>query len=270
MLKLPALLLCFQLVCLSEQIGVADGFIPSLSKTQLLRSKSFSLYATDESTHLSEFEKWCIEKGINTPLNLKLRNGSYRFMEYSDESSFPNRPENLDGPILRVPLKACIMADTLEELSVALAKERDLGSDSDFAPYIRVLPTLGKSSSLDVLPRFWTEEKMDKVSEFDGGQIYRKVKMDKDSQKNNVDQWAYACVSSRANFLGPGRGYAMTPVLDMINHDPSSKTSGAVIDDELFLSVESEFKKGDEVMISYGVLSNLVRQFCIHASQFYL
>ena len=159
MLKVSALLLCFQSSCLNGQKGVTDAFIPSLSKTQLLRSKSSSLFATDESKNLSEFEQWCTNEGIITPLNLKLRNGSYRFMEYSDESSFFNRPENLDGPILRVPLKACIRADTLQELAVALAKERDLGSDSDFAPYINVLPTLGSLSSLDVLPRFWTEEK---------------------------------------------------------------------------------------------------------------
>jgi len=257
MLKVSALLLCFQSSCLHGLKGVADVFIPSLSKTQLLRSKSSSLFATDESKNLSEFEQWCANEGIMTPFNLKLRNGSYRFMEYSDESSFFNRPENLDGPILRVPLKACIRADTLQELAVALAQERDLGTDSDFAPYINVLPTLGSSSSLDVLPRFWTEEKMEKVSEFDGGQIYRRVQMDKESQKDTVDLWAYSCVSSRANFLGPGRGYAMTPVLDMINHDPASKTSGTVIDDELFLSVEKEFKIGDEVMISYGELTNL-------------
>lgn len=80
-----------------------------------------------------------------------------------------------------------------------------------------------------------------------------------DSIKNkdlNLDPWAYACVNSRANYLYD-KGYAMTPILDMINHDSGSATTASIIDDELFLSVSREFEKGEEVFISYGELTNL-------------
>ena len=49
----------------------------------------------------------------------------------------------------------------------------------------------------------------------------------------------------------------MTPILDMINHDTSSPTRAVIVEDELFLSVDQSFSKGEEVFISYGDLSNL-------------
>jgi len=57
---------------------------------------------------------------------------------------------------------------------VKLAQEKDLGEESDFATYIKVLPPLS-SPSLQSMPRFWSQEKLEKVSEFDGGQIYERV-----------------------------------------------------------------------------------------------
>lgn len=238
---------------------------PSVQREPLQASIS-----RNSQTELAEFKAWCFEKGIITPLNLLIReddndeigneNNKYRFMEYSDNDSFSKRPEKLDGPILRVPLKACIIADSPEDLSIELAKERDLGDKSFFAPYIKVLPSLD-SPSIQSMPRMWSAEKMEKVIEFDGGQIYQKVQMDAMKNKDlNLDPWAHACVTSRANYLF-GKGYAMTPILDMINHDATSKTSARIIQDELFLSVDKEFGKGEEVFISYGDLTNL-ETFC--------
>jgi len=177
-------------------------------------------------------------------------------MEYSDDQSFTTRPEKLNGPILRVPLKACIVADTLEDLTIELKKEKDLGDESFFAPYIQVLPSL-ESNFLQSMPRMWSEDKLEKVTEYDGGLIYQKVQMDKKICKDlNLDPWAYACVTSRANYLSD-KGYAMTPILDMINHDSACKTSAQIIDAELFLSVGKEFELNQEVFISYGELTNL-------------
>lgn len=69
-------------------------------------------------------------------------------------------------------------------------------------------------------------------------------------------QLAHACVTSRANYV-QGHGFAMTPILDMINHDGSCGTRASIVQDELFLSVDQIFSKGDEVFISYGDLTNL-------------
>jgi hypothetical protein len=87
--------------------------------------------------------------------------------------------------------------------------------------------------------------------------IYQRVQSVKEQCKElNLDEWALAIVNSRANFL-LDEGYAMTPILDMINHNSASKTSARIMEDELFLSVENEFAKGEEVFISYGSFSNL-------------
>ena len=234
-----------------------------------IKKKFVPVYGTSSkssSTDLFEFKEWCTEQGILTPLNLRIRDdeknsneresNKYRFMEYSDDQSFTNRPETLDGPILRVPLKSCIIGESPEDLSIKLAKERDLGDESFFSPYIKVLPTL-ESSSLQCMPRMWPEEKMDKISEFDGGQIYKKVSMDENKNKDlDLDPWAYACVKSRANYL-LDKGFAMTPILDMINHDSASQTSARIVEDELYLSLSKKFPKDKEVFISYGDLTNL-------------
>jgi hypothetical protein len=139
---------------------------------------------------------------------------------------------------------------------VKLAQEKYLGEESDFAPYIKVLPPLS-SPSLQSMPRFWSQDKLEKVSEFDGGQIYGRVQSVKKKCKElNLDEWALACVNSRANYL-LDQGYAMTPILDFINHNSAAKTSARLMEDELFLSVEKESAKGEEVFISYGSFSNV-------------
>lgn len=223
---------------------------------------AFSVQSSASNTYpssLAVFKDWCTSRGIITPLDLQVRSengGDYRYMVYSSDQSIAGRPDKLSGPILRIPLDACIVSDTLEGLAKELEKERNLGENSKFAPYINVLPTLS-SPSLQSMPRFWSEEKLEKVSEFDGGQIYQRVELVKSTCKEyNLDPWAYACVNSRANFLD-GKGYAMTPILDMINHDGSSKTTASIMENELFLSIEKDFSFGDEVFISYGSFSNV-------------
>ena len=124
--------------------------------------------STDDSD-LAEFKTWCTKKGIITPLDLDVRTGDdeYRFMKYSDDKI---RPEKINGPILRVPLKACIIATTPEDLAVKLAQEKILVENLIL---IKVLPPL--APSLQSMPRFWSQDKLEKVSEFDGGQIYGRV-----------------------------------------------------------------------------------------------
>ncbi|GFH61143.1 hypothetical protein CTEN210_17619 [Chaetoceros tenuissimus] len=229
------------------------NFYGSSSRKCLRAISSIRATTVSNNGDLSSFKDWCIEKGIITPLDLDLKNDDYRFMKYSKDNE---RPETIDGPILRVPLKACIVAESPEALAIRLAEEKRVGDESEFAAYINVLPKI-TSDSLQSMPRFWSQDKLEKVSEFDGGYIYQKAMASKQKCKEmNIDEWALACVNSRANFL-LDKGYAMTPVLDMLNHDFSSKTRGSILEDELFLSVDKKFEKGDEVFISYGSFSNL-------------
>lgn len=229
------------------------NFYDSRSRKCLRALSSIRATTASNNGDLSSFKDWCIEKGIISPLDLGLKNDDYRFMKYSKDNE---RPETIDGPILRVALKACIIAESPEALAIRLAEEKGLGDESEFAAYINVLPKI-TSDSLQSMPRFWSQDKLDKVSEFDGGYIYQKAMASKQKCKDmNIDEWALACVNSRANFL-LDKGYAMTPVLDMLNHDFSSKTRGSILEDELFLSVDKKFEKGDEVFISYGAFSNL-------------
>ena len=90
---------------------------------------------------------------------------------------------------------------------------------------------------------FWSEEKLAKVAEFDGGNIFQRVQDVKyKCKEKDLDAWAYVIVQSRANHL-QDKTYAMTPLLDMLNHDSSSKTSARILENELFLSVEKGFVK---------------------------
>jgi hypothetical protein len=159
--------------------------------------------------------------------------------------------------ILRVPLKACIQADTLEKLAERLAHERSLGPNSDYAPYLDVLPTL--EDGLENLPRFWSSERLDSVT--DGGLLLKRLASD---EQKDLDPWALACVDSRANYVKTTEGkdtYAMTPMLDMFNHDGIVSTKARVSVEEdmdvLSLQVNAPFPKGSQVYISYGDLSNL-------------
>ena len=79
---------------------------------------------------------------------------------------------NFQDDFLRVPLSACIKADTLEALAERLAYERVAGAKSKYAPYIDVLPTLegdAERPSLRSLPRFWDQRRLETVT--DGGQL---------------------------------------------------------------------------------------------------
>ena len=201
----------------------------------------------------TQFLAWTASKGIDTPLDLN---------ERTDGSRYTTAKVDLDNTsnILQVPISACITSDSLDGLAERLAYERDLESKSEFQPYIDVLPTLdGDNSYLTTLPRFWESKRLERVA--DSGQLERRMVND---ERKDLDQWALACVDSRANFLGDGR-YAMTPMLDMINHDCSIQTRARIEEDKGFagsgdiLQLQSgkKYAKGSEVFISYGNLSNL-------------
>lgn len=228
---------------------------------------------------ISPFISWCTSQGIISPLTLCGENSSYRYMSYEGGAGSNNNnfsitsSPTITGTILQVPLKACIIANSPEKLSEKLLQERNLGQESFYAPYIDILPQLydtddnNKSQQLQSLPRFWDEDKIELISNYDCGQLERRLQQDK-RDETFIDPWAFGCVSSRANYV-LGHGYAMTPMLDMINHDNSVSTSAKIIsaaavvgDDNgmgpiLELSIKETYSLGDEVFISYGDLTNL-------------
>jgi|Transcript_16744 hypothetical protein len=196
------------------------------------------------------FVAWAASQGITSPLDLEERAGGRYVTCRQDVTA--------GDDLLQIPLSSCITADNLESLAERLAYERELGSKSKFTAYINVLPTL-ESKSLLELPRFWKGSRLDLVT--DGGQL--EARMSKDERKD-LDQWALACVDSRANFLGD-KGYSMTPMLDMINHDASVQTRARIEEDKgfagdgdvLHLTSGKSYSKGEEAFISYGNLANL-------------
>lgn len=186
------------------------------------------------------FESWCASQGISSPLKLQGADTSYRYMSCDRE---------VTGDLLQVPLKACITADSSESLADRLAFEKSLGDDSEFAPFIDLYPSLEDLE--DVMPRFWSPSRLDKVT--DGGQLQRRIK---ESEREGIDPWALACVNSRCNYLND-LSYALTPVLDMLNHSPLVPTRAEVKDDNFVLSIGNKVPVGKEVFISYGYLTNL-------------
>lgn len=204
----------------------------------------------------SAFLGWAASQGIQTPLDLAQR----------ADGRYTTCKEDITAgeDLLRIPLSACITANTLESLAERLAYERNKGEKSKYAPYINVLPTLEDdglgSPSLLSLPRFWDAKRLEELKGWDGGQLEARMAND---ERKDLDPWALACVDSRANFLG--ERYSMTPMLDMINHDNSVLTKASVNEDKGFegpgdvlcLTSGGSYSKGEEAFISYGDLSNL-------------
>lgn len=195
------------------------------------------------------FINWCAAQGVTTPLQVRGLSGDdlNRFMACDTNLLSP-----VTNPVLRVPLDACIIDETPEALAERLAYEKKMGAKSKYAPYIDILPKL---DTLGNLPRFWSPSRQDLVT--DGGRMMKRIEKEAKAAEG-LDPWALACVNSRANFL-PDDTFAMTPILDLFNHDPTVNTKASVsADNILSLSlIDQSFEAGQEVFISYGDFNNL-------------
>ena len=233
-------------------------------------------------TDFGTFLAWSEAKGISTPLEL-ISNGSYRYMALPQNKEKIMTSFSKDSPdkvnIITAPLDACITGDDWQTLVERLTYEKKLGDKSDLAPWLDLFPTLEEFGGM---PRFWTPERREMVRKYDGGMLESRMEMDKLRYDQVDDQWALACVDSRSNFL-PGNTFAMTPMLDMINHKASVETSARVDGasrlllevnkdsifkqpepqdwkDQLFGAFgggQSDYQPGVEVYTSYGPFDNL-------------
>mmetsp|Transcript_52261 Transcript_52261/g.62964 ORF Transcript_52261/g.62964 Transcript_52261/m.62964 type:complete len:176 (+) Transcript_52261:21-548(+) len=172
---------------------------------------------SSSSAIFTDFYSWCDSRGIITPLQITGIDTPYRFMTC-------DKPQD-PGSILGIPLTACQTADTPEQLAEQLLFERNQGSKSEYAPYLNVLPTLEDDGALQDMPRFWSSSRLDAIT--DSGMVQSRVERD---ARPRLDPWAHAIVSSRSNYLND-YSFALTPVLDMLNHDATIKTRAKIDED---------------------------------------
>jgi hypothetical protein len=235
--------------------------------------------------NLKPFLSWCTAKGIKTPLEVQWNRNDGGISRYTvlQQPLFPEVEDTGElFNLIRCPLRACLIASSIPGLADRLLFEVSLGTESDFSPYINVLPPVQDRRLLD-LPRFWPPTRLDMVT--DGGFLQRELIDDttrlsaalstiRQGDKEENYHWALAIVDSRANILPDGR-FALTPMLDMINHNASVPTSARILtnnnnndrhdgtmdDGILHLNVAAHsirhIPHGDEVRISYGEFSNL-------------
>ena len=207
----------------------------------------------------ASFLSWCTSQGIHTN-NLQLKGSlPYRYMTCEKDLN-PDKNQN-KIPLLKVPLTACLVGDSHTALADRLTFEKMLGEDSEFYPYLQMLPPPleDATSPLLEIPRFWSDERLASVMNFDQGQLQARLEADnKDKEEETlVDAWALACVKTRTNYLDDG-SFAMTPLLDMLNHDATITTKAQVEEGSLELNVlDHSFKAGEEVKMCYGDLTNL-------------
>mmetsp|Transcript_51872 Transcript_51872/g.155677 ORF Transcript_51872/g.155677 Transcript_51872/m.155677 type:complete len:134 (+) Transcript_51872:125-526(+) len=128
----------------------------------------------------TKFLAWCTERGISTPLTLlgSPQDPSYRYLAAPADSALAP-----GSTIVRAPLDACLIDDSLEGLAERVAREKSLGTTSEYAPYLDILPELD-SPSVKAMPRFWAAERLGSVT--DGGQLEARMRED---ERPRVDPW---------------------------------------------------------------------------------
>jgi hypothetical protein len=186
--------------------------------------------------NLKIFKAWCQAKGIQSSLQIHESAPGIRYTTLREEiDSFSYVDEDADRRVnlVRVPLQAgvCLVADDSESLVDRLQFELNLGESSEYAPYLDTFP---RFENFCHLPRFWSDRRLGSAT-LDGGQLERALETDR-LRYRGQDPWALACVDTRCHFLPDGR-YCLTPVLDMINHQPAIPTHLRVTHDDKVTSM---------------------------------
>jgi hypothetical protein len=179
-----------------------------------------------------------------------------------------------------------VITDDLSEyiaVALLLIRERNLGKESFWAPYINVLPTME-----EVGPAFsWTDEQLDLLS---GSPVVpaamsmrKKLEMEYAELQDGLFashpdmfppsvydfaafSWAFTVLFSRAIRLGSlstGEAIALVPYADLFNHNPfansyidARQTGLFTKKDEVAVYSDRSYKQMEQVFISYGPKSN--------------
>ena len=175
---------------------------------------------------------WSTANGLKTPLQFRQNEiTGYRYVvmdptELDKLSTIPT-PDSITTTmtdLIDAPLSLSMTSKTSDGLADRLLFEQLRGEDSFYAPYLATLPSL--ESFQKTLPRFWKDDTARwEYIQADQGQLHAAVELDDERLKLSCDDWAQAVVDSRSHFVPPnGDEYALTPVLDMINHESSITT----------------------------------------------
>jgi len=178
--------------------------------------------------NLKPFVAWCAAQGIVSPLDVRVRENGARYMvlkeEEVDRISSSITPDS-KVRLVECPMEACLTAPSAEGLVDRLLYERSLGEDSQWAPWLAILPQQ-VSDYHESMPRFWSPERLARVT--DGGILREELQADRDRVEAVTDPWALAVVDSRCNIL-PDGSYALTPWLDLLNHDGAVPTTARIV-----------------------------------------
>lgn len=221
------------------------------------------------AAQLSTFLQWCsAQAGITSPLSVAQQQGDKDHNRYTTAT----RDIAAGEPLVQVPLSSCLVAESQAALAARLTAERQLDRASFFAPWMDVLPGAADVLDHNHFPRFWSSKRLALVTASDDGCLQAALDERIQQEQNagdDIDPWAWAMVRSRCNYLPVNSKnnqmqmqYAMTPLLDMINHDPAVRTTAQVVVNEQTPCLELRtphvaYNAGDEVTISYGPLTNV-------------
>lgn len=185
---------------------------------------------------IDRFMSWCTASGLQSPLQIRERaNTGYRYVVLGDSEAAAYYNKRNRIKLIDIPLNMCMVSPTSDGLADRLLYEKTLGTNSFFAPYLELLPSLEYYQA--VLPRFWTQERWTLVNAGDQGYLSAAHALDESRLQFACDDWAQACVDSRSIYIprthssdggGSRQGseeYSLTPLLDMINHKPLVPTN---------------------------------------------
>lgn len=263
---------------------------PSLNSKSTLAVKCFRQPETGPPPAVQKFWGWLSEKGIvsaKSPIKPGIVPEGLGLVAQRDIGR--------NEVVLEVPKKFWINPDTVlaseigsvcsglkpwVTVALFLMREKMLGDDSSWKPYIDILPEFTNSTI------FWSEEEL---SELQGSQLMNTTLGVKELVVNEfakleeevilrdkklfpfsitIDDfvWAFGMLRSRAFTRLQGQSLVLIPLADLINHNPNItaedyawEVKGAgLFSRELLFSLRNPIpvKAGDQVLIQYDLKKN--------------
>lgn len=245
-----------------------------------ISSDDFTAISSPKASHIDEdcndFLPWLEHKaGAEISSALSIGKASYGMALYAFEDiqtgdcllkvpySVQLAPDNLPPEI------TCLLGDevgNVAKVALLILHEKNLGQNSEWAPYINRLP-LPEDLHSSI---FWSDEELEMIrpSALYEETLRQKKQIEKSFlavklvfdrfQDVTLQEFAYAygIVTSRA--WESSRGVSLIPFADFLNHDGTSEAY--VLSDETKqhseVIADRDFAPGDEVLIRYGKFSN--------------